>query len=58
MGASKNIASDISSGARDTLYTTGVGFWLVFNLDIAAIINNHSVGAFLQTGFQFKDRLA
>jgi hypothetical protein len=58
VGASKNIASDISSGARETLYTTGVGFWLVFHPDIAAIINDHSVGAFLQTGFQFKDQLA
>lgn len=53
VGASKNVASDISSGAKETIYTAGVGFWLGFNLDIAAIGNDNSFGAFLQTGFQF-----
>ncbi|MCP4767609.1 MAG: conjugal transfer protein TraF [Gammaproteobacteria bacterium] len=53
VGASKNLASGISDGARDVSYTAGVGIWLGFNLDIAAILSDHSVGAFLQTGFQF-----
>ena len=53
VGASKNMASGISDGAKGTSYTAGVGIWLGFNLDIAAIIGDHSAGAFLQTGFQF-----
>ena len=53
VGASRNVASGISDGAKDTSYTAGVGIWLGFNLDIAAIYNDHSVGVFLQTGFQF-----
>lgn len=53
VGASRNVASGISDGAKDTNYTAGVGIWLGFNLDIAAIYNDHSVGVFLQTGFQF-----
>jgi len=53
VGASKNMASGISDGARGTSYTAGVGIWLGFNLDVAAILSDHSVGAFLQTGFQF-----
>jgi hypothetical protein len=53
LGASKNIASDISDGAEDIAYTAGVGFWLGFNLDIAALINDNTAGVFLQTGFQF-----
>ncbi len=53
VGASRNLASGISDGAKDTSYTAGVGIWLGFNLDIAAIYNDHSVGVFLQTGFQF-----
>jgi hypothetical protein len=53
LGPSKNMASDVPSGSKDPLYTVGVGFWLGFNLDIAAIANDHTAGAFLQTGFQF-----
>jgi hypothetical protein len=53
LGARQNVASDISDGAEDTLYTAGVGLWLGFNLDISAIYNEHTAGAFLQTGFQF-----
>jgi hypothetical protein len=53
LGAAKNIASDISGGAGNVEYTVGVGFWLGFNLDIAALINDNTAGVFLQTGFQF-----
>jgi hypothetical protein len=52
LGARKNLASDISSGAEETLYTAGLGFWLGFNLDVSAIFNDHTAGVFLQTGFQ------
>ncbi len=53
VGARKNVASGISSGARDTALTAGVGFWLGFNLDVAATFTNNSVGGFVQTGFRF-----
>ncbi len=53
VGASRNLASGISDGAKDINYTAGVGIWLGFNLDIAAIYSDHSAGVFLQTGFQF-----
>ena len=53
VGASKNLASGISGGAKDVAYTAGVGFWLGFNLDIAATYTENSLGAFLQTGFRF-----
>ncbi len=53
VGARKNVASGISSGAKDTALTAGVGFWLGFNLDIAAVFTNNSVGGFVQTGFRF-----
>jgi len=53
VGAAENVASGVSSGARDPMYTVGVGFWLGFNLDIALVLNDHTAGAFLQTGFQF-----
>jgi hypothetical protein len=53
VGASKNTASGISSGAKDTAYTAGIGLWLGFNLDIAATFTDNSVGAFVQTGFRF-----
>jgi len=53
VGASRNVASGISDSAKDTSYTAGVGIWLGFNLDIAAIYSDHSAGVFLQTGFQF-----
>ena len=53
LGARQNVASDISAGAKDPLYTAGVGFWLGFNLDVAAIYNEHTAGVFLQSGFQF-----
>ena len=53
VGARKNIASGISSGAKNTAYTAGIGFWLGFNLDIAATLTDNSVGGFVQTGFRF-----
>lgn len=53
LGAAKNIASGISDSAKDTAITAGLGFWLGFNLDIAATYTPNSVGAFLQTGFRF-----
>ncbi len=53
IGAAKNIASGISDGAKDPTYTVGLGFWLGFNLDIAAVLNDHTVGGFVQTGFRF-----
>lgn len=53
IGASKNLASGISDGAKNVAYTAGVGFWLGFNLDIAATLNNNSLGGFVQTGFRF-----
>ncbi len=53
VGARKNVASGISSGAKDTALTAGVGFWLGFNLDIAAIYTGNSIGGFVQTGFRF-----
>lgn len=53
VGASKNMASGISDGAKGTSYTAGAGIWLGFNLDVGVILSDHSAGAFLQTGFQF-----
>ena len=53
VGASKNLASGISDGAKNVAYTAGVGFWLGFNLDIAATFNDSTVGGFVQTGFRF-----
>ncbi|MBT8120859.1 MAG: conjugal transfer protein TraF [Gammaproteobacteria bacterium] len=53
IGARKNVASGIPDGAKDTALTAGVGFWLGFNLDIAAVYSDSSVGAFVQTGFRF-----
>jgi hypothetical protein len=53
VGAAKNLASNVSDGARDVEFTAGVGFWLGFNLDIAALVKNNAAGVFLQTGFQF-----
>jgi len=53
VGARKNVASGISSGAKDTALTAGIGFWLGFNLDVAATFTNNSVGGFVQTGFRF-----
>jgi hypothetical protein len=53
LGVRKNVASDISSSAEDPVYTAGIGLWFGFNIDIAAIANDHTAGAFLQTGFQF-----
>ncbi|NOQ88751.1 MAG: hypothetical protein GQ550_07485 [Gammaproteobacteria bacterium] len=53
VGARKNIASGISDSAKDTALTAGVGFWLGFNLDIAATFTDNSVGGFVQTGFRF-----
>jgi hypothetical protein len=53
LGAAKNVASGITDSAKDVEYTAGVGIWLGFNLDIAALINDNTAGVFLQTGFQF-----
>ena len=53
VGARKNLASGISDQAKDTAYTAGIGFWLGFNLDIAATFTDNSIGGFLQTGFRF-----
>lgn len=53
IGAAQNMASGIPEGAQNTAFTAGVGFWLGFNLDIAAIYSEHTVGGFLQTGFRF-----
>lgn len=53
VGAAKNIASGIPDGAKNTALTAGVGFWLGFNLDIAATYTEHSLGGFVQTGFRF-----
>ena len=53
IGASKNLASGISNGAKDATLTAGVGFWLGFNLDIAATFRDNSIGGFVQTGFRF-----
>jgi len=53
VGARKNVASGISSGAGNTALTAGIGFWLGFNLDVAATFTNNSVGGFVQTGFRF-----
>ena len=53
IGARKNLADGISAAAKDTALTAGVGFWLGFNLDIAATFTDNSVGAFVQTGFRF-----
>ncbi|NOQ88188.1 MAG: hypothetical protein GQ550_04625 [Gammaproteobacteria bacterium] len=49
----KNLADGIAADAEDTAITAGIGFWLGFNLDIAATYTENSVGAFLQTGFRF-----
>jgi len=53
LGASRNMASGVSDTAKDTAYTAGIGFWLGFNLDIAATLTDNTVGGFLQTGFRF-----
>ena len=53
IGAQKNLADGISDAAKDNLYTAGVGFWFGFNLDLALVTQNDSLGAFLQTGFRF-----
>ncbi len=53
VGVARNTASGVSSGAKDTQYTLGIGFWLGFNLDIAAIANSNTQGLMLQTGFRF-----
>jgi hypothetical protein len=53
IGAQKNLADGISDAAKDNLYTAGVGFWFGFNLDLALVSQNESLGAFLQTGFRF-----
>jgi len=53
IGVSRNTAGSISDGAKDTALTAGIGFWLGFNLDIAATFRDNSIGGFVQTGFRF-----
>ncbi|HEB82579.1 MAG TPA: hypothetical protein ENJ11_06930 [Gammaproteobacteria bacterium] len=53
VGASKNVASGISDNAAAPTLSAGLGFWLGFNLDIAATYRSGAVGGFLQTGFRF-----
>jgi hypothetical protein len=53
LGASKNFAPDIPDGAQEIRYAAGIGFWLGFNLDIAVIVNDNTIGGMLQTGFSF-----
>lgn len=53
VGAAKNLAPDIPDGAQEVRYSAGIGFWLGFNLDIAVVANENTVGAVLQTGFSF-----
>ena len=53
VGARKNVASGVPDSAKDTAISAGIGFWLGFNLDIAATFTDNSVGGFLQTGFRF-----
>ncbi|HED35500.1 MAG TPA: hypothetical protein ENJ08_14990 [Gammaproteobacteria bacterium] len=47
--------TNTASGATDPdLLSVGVGIWLGFNLDIAAVVgDDSSYGAFIQTGFHF-----
>lgn len=53
VGARKNLADGIAESAKDTAITAGIGFWLGFNLDVAAVYAENSVGGFLQAGFRF-----
>ena len=53
IGVQKNIADGIADAAKDPMYTAGVGFWLGFNLDLAVVSRNESLGGFLQAGFRF-----
>ncbi|MCW8955801.1 MAG: conjugal transfer protein TraF, partial [Gammaproteobacteria bacterium] len=47
--------TNMASGATDPdLISAGVGLWLGFNLDIAAVVaEDSSYGVFVQTGFRF-----
>ena len=53
LGVQKNIADGISDSAKENMYTAGIGFWLGFNLDLAVVSQNDSLGGFLQAGFRF-----
>ena len=53
LGAQKNLASGIVEAAKEPLYTAGLGFWFGFNLDLAMVTQNDSLGGFLQAGFRF-----
>ena len=54
VGMVKNVADGISVEAQQPLYTAGIGLWLGFNLDIAAMKGEgDSAGAFVQAGFKF-----
>lgn len=46
--------TNLASGANtDDILSAGVGFWLGFNLDIAAVSAEDSLGFYVQTGFRF-----
>ncbi|MCW9013196.1 MAG: conjugal transfer protein TraF [Gammaproteobacteria bacterium] len=47
--------TNMASGATDPdLLSVGLGFWLGFHLDVAAVVaEDSSLGAFVQTGFRF-----
>jgi hypothetical protein len=53
LGVQKNIADGISDAAKENLYTAGIGFWFGFNVDLAVVSQNNSLGGFLQAGFRF-----
>ncbi|MCK4704756.1 MAG: conjugal transfer protein TraF [Gammaproteobacteria bacterium] len=54
VGMIKNMASGIPDDAKKAITTAGIGFWLGFNLDIAAMKGEgDSIGAFVQAGFKF-----
>jgi hypothetical protein len=53
LGAFKNLAPGIPDGAQEIRYTAGIGLWLGFKLDIAAVVNDNTIGGMVQTGFSF-----
>jgi len=50
VGYQTNMASN---AVNPDLISAGVGLWLGFNLDIAVVAGEDSLGAFVQTGFRF-----
>lgn len=49
-GYQTNVASE---SKEDDLLSAGIGLWLGFNLDIAVVASEDSIGGFVQTGFRF-----